>query len=166
MYLKMVKGEDDSVYVSLHSRFQMLVDKVRDVSKTTEQNITYVETTPLLEFEKKNNTEIAIKWSDPSIRIEQDKNDPEKQIEIKVPSHREAWFIFADKKTKASVNKSITPEEEKQKDILAISLCRDAKDKQFWLIHRLNKVTVPPPQPVDIDGLNRLLESLINVQDG
>lgn len=166
MYLKMVKGEDDSVYVSLHNRFQMLVDKVRDVSKTTEQNITYVETTPLLEFEKKNNTEIAIKWSDPSIRIEQDKNDPEKQIEIKVPSHREAWFIFADKKTKASVNKSITPAEEKQKDILAISLCRDAKDKQFWLIHRLNKVTVPPPQPVDIDRLNRLLESLINVQDG
>ena len=99
-------------------------------------------------------------------RIEQDKNNPNKQIEIAIPSHRDAWFNFAGKKTKASVNKSITPVEEMQKEKLAISLCRDAKDKQFWLIHRLDKVTVPPPRPIDIDELNNDLDSLINLQDG
>ena len=166
MYLKMVKGEEDPVYIRLHSKFHLLVDKVRDINKTTEQHITYVETTPLLEFEKKNNTEIAIKWSEPIVKIEQDKNDPEKQVEITIPPHRDAWFDFAGKKTKASINKSITPEEEKQKELLAISLCYDANNIQFWLIHRLAKITVPPPRPIDIDELNNDLDSLINMQDG
>ena len=166
MYLKMVKGEEDSVYVRLHNKFQELVAKVRDVNKTTEQNITYVETAPVLEFEKRNNTEISIVWSESSIRKEQDKDNPEKEIEITVPSHRYASFVFGGKKTKASVNKSITAEEEKQKEHLAISLCRDAKDKQFWLIHRMNKVTVPQPRPIDIDELNNDLDSLIKIQDG
>lgn len=166
MYLKMVKGEEDSVYVRLHNKFQELVAKVRDANKTTEQHITYVETIPVLEFEKRNNTEISIVWSEPSIKREQDNSNIEKESEISAPSHRYAWFIFAGKKARASVNKSLTAEEEMQKELLAISLCRDAKDKQFWLIHRLNKVTVPPPRPIDIDELNNDLDSLINIQDG
>lgn len=163
MYLKMVKGEGDSVYVRLQNKFQELVAKVRDANKTTEQHITYVETTPVLEFEKKNNTEINIAWSEPSVQAEQDKDNPEKFLESIIPSHRYAWFVFGGKKTKASVNKSIKAEEEKHKELLAISLCRDAKDIQFWLVHRLNKVTVPPPRPIDIDELNNDLDSLINL---
>lgn len=166
MYLKMVKGEEDSVYVRLHNKFQELVAKVRDTNKTTEQHITYVETIPVLEFEKRNNTEISIVWSEPSVRTEQDKDNPSKEIEVTVPSHRYASFVFGGKKDKASVNKSITTEEEMQKEKLAISLCRDAKNQQFWLIHRLNKVTVPQTRPVDIDELNNDLDSLINMQDG
>lgn len=166
MYLKMVKGEEDSVYVRLNNKFQELVEKVHDVRNTNEHQVTYVETTPVLEFEKKNNTEIIITWSKPSIKTEQDKKNPDQQIVISLPAHRFAWFIFAGKRTKASVNKSITPEEEKAKDLLAISLCRDAKDKQFWLIHRLNKVTVPLSRAIDIDELNNDLNSLINIEDG
>lgn len=166
MYLKMVKGEDDTVYTRLHNKFLELVGKVHDARNTTEQHVTYVETTSLLEFEKKNNTEITIKWSEPSVNTEHDKDNPDQQIETVIPAHRNAWFTFAGKRTKASVNKSITPEEEKKKELLAISLCRDAKDKQFWLIHRLDKVTVPPPRAIDIDELNDDLDSLINIQDG
>lgn len=166
MYLKMVKGEDDSVYVRLHNKFLELVAKVRDANNTTEQHITYVETIPVLEFEKRNNTEISIVWSEPSIKTEQDKDNSGKENEITVPSHRYASFVFGGKNTIASVNNSITQEEEEQKESLAISLCRDAKDKQFWLIHRLNKVTVPPHRPIDIDELNNDLDSLINIQDG
>lgn len=166
MYLKMVKGEDDSVYVRLHNKFQELVAKVRDSNKTTEQHITYIETIPVLEFEKRNNTDISIIWSEPSVRTEQDKDNSGKEIETTASSHRYASFEFGGKKAKASVNKSITAEEEKQKELLAISLCRDAKDIQFWLIHRLNKITVPPPRPIDIDELNNDLDSLINMQDG
>ena len=163
MYLKMVKGEEDSVYTRLHNKFLELVDIIHDAKKTTEHHITYVETTPVLEFEKNNNTEITITWSEPSVKTEQDKDNPGQQIEASLPAHRYAWFIFAGKKTSASVNKSITPEEENRKDILAISLCRDAKDKQFWLIHRLDKVTVPPPRAIDIDELNNDLDSLLNL---
>ena len=166
MYLKMVKGEEDSVYLRLHSKFQKLVDVVRDPNKTTEQHVTYIETTPLLEFEKKNDTEVIIEWSKPSFRKELDKDNPDQQTEKVIPLHRYAYFFYAGKKTYASINKSIKQEEEKVKELLAISLCRDAKDKQFWLIHRLNKVTVPQPAPVDIDELNNDLDSLINIQDG
>lgn len=166
MYLKMVKGEEDSVYLRLHSKFQKLADNVRDPNKTTEHHVTYVETTPILEFEKKNNTEIVIEWSKSSVIIEQDKDNPDQQTEKIIPPHRFAHFKFAGKKTYASMNKSIRTEEENAKEMLAISLCRDAKDKQFWLIHRLDKVTVPPPAPVDIDELNNDLDSLINIQDG
>ena len=65
-----------------------------------------------------------------------------------------------------SGNKSIKPEEEKAKERLAISHCQDAKGKPFWLIHKLDKVTVPPPAPVDIDELNKELDSLLNMYDG
>ena len=65
------------------------------------------------------------------------------------------------KKIKVSVNKSIKPEEESRKEILAISNCRDATNKQFWLIHKLDKVMVPQPQRVDIDELIKQLESLL-----
>lgn len=166
MYLKMVKGEEDSIYVRLNNKFQKLVERVHDVRNTNEHQVTYVETSPVHEFETKYNTEIIITWSKPSIKTEQDKNNPEQQTVISLPPHRFAWFIFAGKRTKASVNKSITPEEEKEKGLLAISLCRDAKDKQFWLIHRLNKVIVPPSRAIDIDVLNNDLDSLINMEDG
>lgn len=166
MYMKMVKGGEDSVYLRLYGKFQKLVARDNDPNKTTDKNVTYVETTPLLEFEKNNNTEVAILWSKPTIRKEQDKDDPEKIVEVTAPPHRYAVFNFAGNALIASVNKSIKPEEENAKDKLAISLCRDAKDKTFWLIHRLDKVTVPPPAPVDIDELNNELDSLINIQDG
>ena len=166
MYMKMVKGGEDSVYLRLYGKFQKLVARDNDPNKTTDKNVTYVETTPLLEFEKNNNTEVAILWSKPTIRKEQDKDDPEKIVEVTAPPHRYAVFNFAGNALIASVNKSIKPEEENAKDKLAISLCRDAKDKTFWLIHRLDKVTVPPPAPVDIDELNNDLDSLINIQDG
>ncbi len=166
MYLKMVKGEEDSVFLRLHGKFKMLVAQVRDPNKTTEKGVTYVETTPVLEFEKKNNTKVEILWSKPTTHKEKAKDDLEQIVEVAVPPHRYAVFDFAGNAFLASVNKSIKPEEEKAKEKLAISLCRDAKDKTFWLIHRLDKVTVPPPVPVDIDELNNDLDSLINKQDG
>ena len=55
MYLKMVKGEDDSVYKRLRSQFDALDNSLHDDTKTTLQGITYVETLPVLEFERKNN---------------------------------------------------------------------------------------------------------------
>lgn len=143
MYLKMVKGEDDSVYQSLHNKFVKLVDMMNEKSVTTAQNVSYIETLPVLEFEKKHSTEVVITMSE--------------------NSHRYAHFMFGDKKAKASVNKSITSVEEKNKGLLAISLCLDAKGNTFWLIHRQDKVIVPKRTGVDIDELNSDLDLLLNM---
>lgn len=161
MYLKMVKGEEDSVYRSLYAKFTKLAEQARDSRNTTKQFITYVETLPVLEFEKRNNTEIIITMSTPATEVEIDKdgNLQEKQL----PPHRYAYFTIENKKVYASVNKSVSNDEETKKECLAISNCRDAKDKPFWLIHKIDKVTIPPPSPVDIDELNNELDSLLNM---
>lgn len=143
MYLKMVKGEEDSVYQQLHDKFTNLVEKMNENGITTEQNVTYIETLPMLEFEKKHSTEVIITMSD--------------------NSHRYAYFMLGNKKVKASVNKSIIPEDEKNKAQLAMSLCIDEKANTFWLVHRQDKVIVPKKTEVDIDELNNELDSLLNM---
>lgn len=160
MYLKMVKGEEDSVYKRLYDKFRRLADGATGVSHTNSYNITYLETTPVLEFEKMCHTQIVITKSEPTTF---QKKDPKtgSMKEISIPSHRYGYFVLDNKKIKVSVNKSIKPEEESRKEILAISNCRDATNKQFWLIHKLDKVMVPQPQRVDIDELIKQLESLL-----
>lgn len=143
MYLKMVKGEEDSVYQRLHNKFLRLVEKMKEKSITTKQNVTYIETWALLEFEKKHSTEVVITTSD--------------------NLHRYAHFMFGDKNAMASVNKNITPDEEKNKKQLAISLCIDDKGDTFWLVHRIDKVIVAKETEVDIDKLNNDLDLLLNI---
>jgi hypothetical protein len=143
MYLKMVKGEEDSVYQRLHNKFVTLVEKMKEKSITTEQNVTYIETWALLEFEKRYSTEVVITTSD--------------------NLHRYAHFMFGDKNAKASVNKNITPDEEKDKKHLAISLCIDEKGDTFWLVHTIDKIIVPKKKEVDIDELNRNLDLLLSM---
>ena len=65
MFLKMVKGEEDSVYVKLKTKFDKLVTSFYDTSKTSKNGVTYIETTSVIEFEKKNNTEVIIMKSKP-----------------------------------------------------------------------------------------------------
>ena len=166
LYLKMVKGEKDNVYIRLYNKYTELADKVHDYTKTTQQHVTYVETFPILDFEKDKDTLINIVWSKPYVSVEPDKENPDNHIEKNIPSHRYAWFVFGGEKKYASVNKNITEEDEKQKSSLAISLCRDANDKEFWLVHRLDKKIIPAQQTVNIDELNNDLDSLINIQDG
>ena len=58
MYLKMVKGENDSVYVRLYTKFRKLAEMATDTHHTNSKGITYIESTNVLEFEKKNSTNI------------------------------------------------------------------------------------------------------------
>jgi len=153
MYLKMVKGEEDSVFLRLYNRFKKLVDKANSFENTTEQGVTYVETTSLIEFEEKNSTKVNIKWTKPKV----DKNG-----QIK-PARRTASFSLSGKKIYASVNKNVNKEDETKKELLSISNCRDSADKQFWLIHYTDKITVPPPELIDIDELNNELDALLNI---
>lgn len=154
MYLKMVKGEEDSVYIRLKLQFDELCRSIRDDSKTTQQGITYIETTPVLEFERKNSTTIVITTSKPKEVTEEALKE---NCDSSVP-HRYATFSLGGKMQKVSVNKSLRTEEENKKELLSISNCRDAKGKAFWLVHRSDKITVPS---IDIDALNNDLDSLL-----
>ena len=180
MYLKMVKGEEDSVYKQLHEKFLKLSGNLNDPARTTEQNVTYVDTLPLLEFEKRNSTEVFVCFSEEKYEmtfkdgivvqmsvehydILKDKTPQEKLKSTRfVPSRRYAYFKLDNKKIYASINKSVKPEEEHNKVLLAISVCRDQKNKEFWLIHKQDKVTVPTPPELDLDELNNDLDSLLN----
>ena len=161
MYLKMVKGENDSVYKRLYDKFTILRE---NISKTNNQYVTYIETTPVLEFEKKNNTIITITTSEPQ-RVFEFKNikiDTEPCADRIEPGHRYAYFMLNETKTLASVHKDIQPEEESKKEILAISSCRDTKDKSFWLVHKMDKIVSNPSINIDIEELNSDLEFLLN----
>lgn len=142
MYLKMVKGSDDSLYLKLYEKFSKLVNKDYIAQNTNAKGVTYIETSNILDFEKKNSTNIEILWS---------------------KGKRYAYFIIDDKKQLVTVNKTLTIEEEKKKEMLAISSCKDKNNKSFWLIHKQDKIVAPPPvEVVDIDELNAELDSLLN----
>lgn len=70
MYLKMVKGEEDPVFVRLYKKFEKLSSSLTEPQNTTEQDVTYVDTMTVKDFEKKNNTEIVITMSEPKVKAE------------------------------------------------------------------------------------------------
>ena len=141
MYLKMVKGDTDFVYVKLYTKFQELVKRDSGPDKTNSYGISYIESFPILEFEKDKNTNITICRKDGNKRY--------------------AMFKLGETHQVASINKDVTPDDEQQKEKLAISCCKNFKEEQFWLIHLLDKVTVFKPKPVDIDELNNDLDLLL-----
>lgn len=142
MYLKMVKGDNDSVYTRLYAKFQKLANKDTIAEKTNSKGVTYIETMGIVEFEKKNSTMVTFAISEKGKHY--------------------AYFMLNDKKMLVTVNKSLTIEEEQNKDVLAISSCRGKDEKPFWLIHRKDKVMVPPPPVIDVDELNTELDLLLN----
>lgn len=152
MYLKMVKGGEDSVYLKLYEKFCKLADKVFIAQNTNVKGVTYLETSSISDFEKKNSTKIEIVWSDKGKRY--------------------AFFTLDEKKQLVTVIKSLTIEEEKSRNLLAISSCRDKNNKPFWLIHRQDRENLPETQTksnyssskqVNIDELNADLDSLLNM---
>lgn len=142
MYLKMVKGEEDSVYSRLHNKFMSLANKDTIAEKTNTNGVTYMETIGVLEFEKKSSTTVTFAVSEKGKRY--------------------AYFMLNDKKMLVTVNKSLSVEDIQNKEILVISSCRGKDEKPFWLIHRKDKVMLPPPSSVDVDELNDVLDLLLN----
>lgn len=141
MYLKMVKGEEDSVYTKLYAKFTKLVNKDIITEKTNSKGVTYLDTIGVLDFEKNNSTIITFATSENGKHY--------------------AYFMLNDMKMLVTVNKALTIEEEQNKVNLAISSCRGKDKKPFWLIHRKDKVVVPPAK-VDVDELNAELDLLLN----
>lgn len=60
LYLKMVKGEDDPVYLRLSQKFDILAAKISDPKFTSNSGIKYLETYSISDFEKHFNTKIEL----------------------------------------------------------------------------------------------------------
>lgn len=140
LYLKMVKGEEDSVYLKLNSKFSSLANRSVKSDKTNSRAVSYLDTTPLLDFEKLYDTQVVIELS---------------------TEYRTAYYKLDRRRKYISVNKPVTTEDTKDK--LAISSCYDSKGNSFRLLHRLDKkVAYEKPEDFDLDTLNQELDSLLN----
>ena len=91
MYLKMVKGEDDAVYTRLYNKFIELVEHTKDPKKTNQYGITYVETTPVLEFEQNNSTQLVFETKTIT-NVSTSSDDPDAPIETITKIVRTAHF--------------------------------------------------------------------------
>lgn len=161
MYIKMIKGQDDSVFMRMNTKFDQLLKKLSISKKVSNHDIKYIETTPLKYFEKNNSTEVIITTSETKKSIEGNISSD------KSNKHRYAYFIIGNKKFIASVNKDIKVEEETNKNILAISNCKDSNNNQFWLIHKIDKKIHEKEKPqIDVDELNAELDSLLKIGNG
>lgn len=142
LYMKMVKGETDQVYGKLHERFQDLVNSTFNGENTNSKGTTFIKTRKLLDFEKE-------KSYSPVTIIYKENNKPY------------ATFESGGVKQNVSIDSKLKKDELHNKEKLAISLCRGADKKTFWLIHRQNKYNVPPRKDVDVDLLIKDLDSLL-----
>ncbi len=131
LYLKMVKGEGDSVYMRLKAKFDTLCHSLHDSNKTTAHGITYVETTPLLAFEQKNQTEVSFILSShkvskklPCLGNEKMKNTSNLESEGRTIPHRYASFVLGGKRQLASVSKKLKTMEEHNKALLSMPRVR------------------------------------------
>lgn len=162
-YLNMVKGKEDTTYLHLKCKFDKLVHELYGNNKTNKNGITFLETTTILRFEQKNHTIIVFGVS------KQMKNNKMSQISPQYEnsvlnttfSHRYATFTLAGEQRIASVNKSLSTEELEKKELLSISHCQDCMGNNFWMIHKSDKILIPPSSLIDIMELNKELDSLL-----
>ncbi len=140
LYLKMVKGEADSVYQRLYNKFQYLINKPTDKAESNEY-VTYLDTLTLLEFERLNRT---------TVKLSQDEWG------------RSAMYHHYRKNKFLTVSKNLDLSKEK-KETLSVSTCKGSKGNIFQLLHRTDKFTPKTVDKIDIDELNRTLDSLIGV---
>lgn len=153
MYLKMVKGESDPVYIRLYTKFISLIKNDEQTSQDSARGVTYLDPMPLTEFERKYKVNLEIKYSE--------------------NGHRYAIYKLNNRTQRVSVNKTVTPEMEKDKNSLSISMCVNAKRERFYLLFSKEK-NISNAVPVktvatgknDIDALNTELDALLDDHNG
>lgn len=141
LYLKMVKGGEDPVYVKLYEKFIDLMKRDASADNISSKGTTYMESFPILQFEKKFKTTINIKVDN---------------------NKRRVFFTLGGYVQHASVRKSIKDKSLKKKKLLSISNCRDAKGQQFWLIHKTDVNPISNCPNDEIDNLNDTLNELLD----
>ena len=147
MYLKMVKGEEDSVFQRLYYKFQKLI------SQNQKPKVSFLERTPLLSFEHNQSTLITFHQEGKYKRL--------------------AQFELGGTNQVAYISKLIPQRKKYDKENLYISKCSNRQGDLFWFIYRDNPAlrheldlfqgeeNKPEAPDSDIDSLNNLLDSLL-----
>lgn len=165
LYLKMVKGADDTVYRRLSQQFDNLIAQFVDITRRSATRLMYVQTYTIDEFEKRFNTKLEIEKTE-LFSIEKD-SDGEDQLVSK--PHRYAFFFMQNEAGKAvkeyiSIRRNVKLNDETRKK-LAISLCQKGTAKTFWLLHYRAEMQSAEPGQTDIDELNHVLDNLLSTPD-
>jgi len=146
----MVKGGEDSTYLSLLKRFEKLTNRTKK-NQPQHTKLKYLETYTLAEFEKKMGTEVIFKSA----------------YEGYVTRYREdgrpwiwAEFTIDDKIIMATVKVKV--DLSSPKDKICISYCEPEDGSElFWLIHE-PYVSQKFKDKVNIDQLNDELDALLS----
>lgn len=145
MYLRMVKGPEDSTYQSLFNTYATLVG-LESTKKQNINGITILADHPLLDFERFCNVSVVF--------TEYDTHDG-KGVD--------AYYEVGDKLIYLTIKKGLTIEKLSKKEDLMIAGCKDKKDVPFFIIHHKNKPLSYPQPKVDVDALNAELDNLLNI---
>lgn len=116
LYLKMVKGDNDNVYLRLNQQFQQLLDSYSHPIKSS-SGISYIETYPLFYFENKYRTKVKFKVK-PNSKI------------------RQCVFNINGIQKFGVISKKVDNNLLSSKKFLSISYCKDIKGVKFWFIHK------------------------------
>lgn len=169
LYLKMVKGEEDSVYLRLSQKFNKLAADFMDITRRSASELMYIETYSIADFEKHFDTKIEIQTFDTIEKDADNKSDKEEQIKKK--THRFICFFFKDKdgkviKQNISIRRNVKwSDDPKVKGKLAISLCQKGNAKTFWLLHYRAEIKATEPETLSIEDLNNVLDNLLSTLD-
>lgn len=129
LFLKMVKGEDDSTYKKLQERYDHLTGNNKSRSKSQDGSFVFLQTEALLDFEKKNGLSVIFV---PQHLVQ----DPKTQVS---PINY-AYFEREGKQRVISVSRSINSGVSRER--LSISRCK-AHDREFWMVHFTQKNNMP-----------------------
>lgn len=161
MYLKMVKGEGDSVYLRLHNKFNHLANRSNNANSNG--YVTYLDTTPLLEFEKMNNTTVNLeRYSNYCSTLADGTPNPVEYDPATAIIYQKANAVIDHKRTKIAIHKAVNVETD-TKEMMSISVCRNDKGETFKLIHRKDKVIHKQIESINLDKLNDDLDSLLTM---
>ena len=148
-FLRMVKGANDSTYLTLQKRFEKLTKRTRK-NQPMHTDFKYLETCTVAEFEQKKHTTIVF----------------HNEVCKYATRHKEigstyTWADFTSGDQQIWVTVKNNLDITKPKDKLCISFCEPSnRSQRFWLIHE-PFVSQYLKDKVNIDKLNEELDALI-----
>jgi len=136
LYLKMVKGDEDSVYMALKQRFDSLINALSRDSLDSSQ-FTYISTMSVKQFEESMQT----------------------KIESDVSKGGKNYYYFVSEGKRTLIQISASAKDTKSIPDLSISYCEGKSDnKRFYLLHR--PIAQVIPSGID-DSNGQVLDDLL-----
>lgn len=138
-FLKMVKGESDSTYMTLYKKFESILSKYSTPKHISVGGVEYQETFSIATYEKTLGVEI--------------------NLGLSKGGHRYAVCKTLGKKSGRLVSLAKDVSSEAKKEDLQISVCKNTENKEFLLIHPVYNVI---SEDVNLDQLEQELDKILS----